>query len=301
LRSQAEPWLRTGARLTRLEGRHALASTQRHSTMAGHDFVRFVDRAGEGLPTAEPAASFYPPQPRGDLAWGMAIDLDLCIGCNACVTACMAENNVPTVGREQVAMGREMHWLRIDRYQQGPDDDPQHAFQPVPCMHCENAPCEMGCPVNAAVHSPDGINLQVYNRCIGTRTCSAYCPYKVRRFNWFDLTGDDPPELKAVRNPDVTVRGRGVMEKCTYCIQRINRAKLDAQKDGDRPIHDGEIATACQAACPTQAIVFGDVSDKVSQVSTRKASGRDYDLLPDANTRPRTTYGARIKGGSPIA
>ena len=285
--------------LTPLGGNDPVCTTQHHFTMAGHDFIRFVDSLADKLPPEPPKAHFYPRQISSP-AWGMAIDLDLCIGCNACVTACMAENNVPTVGREQVAKGREMHWLRVDRYQQGPEDEPQHAFQPVPCMHCENAPCEMGCPVNAAVHSPDGLNLQVYNRCIGTRTCSAYCPYKVRRFNWFDLTDDDPPELKAVRNPDVTVRGRGVMEKCTYCIQRINRAKLDAQKDGDRPISDGEIVTACQAACPTQAIVFGDVSKTASEVSTRKASGRDYDLLPEANTRPRTTYGARIRGGGSI-
>jgi molybdopterin-containing oxidoreductase family iron-sulfur binding subunit len=294
LRSQAEPWLRTGARLTRLEGRHALASTQRHSTMAGHDFVRFVDRAGEGLPTAEPAASFYPPQPRGDLAWGMAIDLDLCIGCNACVTACVAENNIAMVGKEQVAKGREMHWLRVDRYYQGSPEDPQQVFQPVPCMHCEDAPCEMGCPVNATLHSPDGLNLQVYNRCVGTRTCSAYCPYKVRHFNWFDFTSDDPPELRAARNPEVTVRGRGVMEKSTYCIQRIETEKIAADTE-HRPM--GAVKTACQQACPTQAIVFGNLADRESEVSRRKADPRDFALLPEANTRPRTTYGARIRRG----
>ena len=200
------------------------------------------------------------------------------------------------VGKEQVAMGLEMHWLRVDRYYQGSPDEPKHAFQPVPCMHCEDAPCEMGCPVNATVHSPDGLNLQVYNRCIGTRTCSAYCPYKVRRFNWFDLTGGDPPELRAARNPEVTVRSRGVMEKCTYCIQRISAARIEAKKE-DRPIADGEVVTACQAACPTQAIVFGDTARPDSAVAQRKADGRDYDLLREANTRPRTTYQARIRRG----
>ncbi len=283
-------------RLTRIEGHEAVVTTQHHFEMKPDEFVRFVDTAGEALPPEKPKPSFYPPQ-HSKPAWGMAIDLDLCIGCNACVVACVAENNIPMVGKEQVAKGREMHWLRVDRYYQGSPGEPEHSFQPVPCMHCENAPCEMGCPVNAAVHSDDGLNLQVYNRCIGTRTCSAYCPYKVRRFNWFDYTGDDPPELKAARNPEVTVRQRGVMEKCTYCIQRISDARIAAKKEG-RPIADGEVVTACQAACPTQAIVFGDVSEEDTQVSRKKASGRDYDLLAEANTRPRTTYQARIRKGA---
>jgi molybdopterin-containing oxidoreductase family iron-sulfur binding subunit len=224
----------------------------------------------------------------------MAIDLDVCIGCNACVTACVAENNIPMVGKEQVRKGREMHWLRLDEYDTGVPENPGHAFQPVPCMHCENAPCEMGCPVNATVHSPDGLNLQVYNRCIGTRTCSAFCPYKVRHFNWFDYTREDPPELRAARNPEVTVRDRGVMEKCTYCIQRIEREKIDADAEG-RPM--GEVRTACQQVCPTQAIVFGNLADGASEVSRRKADPRDFTLLEEANTRPRTTYGARIRKG----
>lgn len=286
----------TKVRLEKIEGREDIVTTQHHFEMEPDEFVRLVETAGDVLPPEEPRPNFYPPQQSAP-AWGMAVDLDLCIGCNACVVACVAENNVPMVGKEQVAKGREMHWLRVDRYFEGSVDAPRHAFQPVPCMHCEDAPCEMGCPVNAAVHSPDGLNLQVYNRCIGTRTCSAYCPYKVRRFNWFDFTGDDPPELKAQRNPDVTVRQRGVMEKCTYCIQRISDARIEAKKE-DRPIADGEVVTACQAACPTQAIVFGDVSDDDTAVSRRKGSGRDYPLLPEANTRPRTTYQARIRKGT---
>jgi molybdopterin-containing oxidoreductase family iron-sulfur binding subunit len=282
--------------LTRLCGREVLARTQQHFAMAGEEYVRFVDKAADRLPAAPPPATFYPRQ-RSSPAWGMAIDLDLCIGCNACVVACVAENNVPMVGKKEVAQGRAMHWLRVDHYADGPEGEERHVVQPVPCMHCEDAPCEMGCPVNATVHSPDGINLQVYNRCIGTRTCSAYCPYKVRRFNWFDLTRHDPPELRMARNPDVTVRGRGVMEKCTYCLQRVAEARIAADKE-DRPIRDGEVMTACQAACPTQAIVFGDVSDTDTAVSRRKADGRDYVLLPEANTRPRTTYQARIRRGT---
>ena len=295
LRGLGAAWHRSGIALKKLSGRHPLASTQTHTTMAGHDFVRFVAEAGQALPESPAKPSFYPPQERSDPAWGMAIDLDLCIGCNACVSACVAENNIAVVGKEEVLKGREMHWLRVDRYYEGTPEAPAHVFQPVPCMHCEDAPCEMGCPVNATVHSTDGLNLQVYNRCIGTRTCSAYCPYKVRRFNWLDYTREDPPELRAARNPEVTVRDRGVMEKCTYCIQRIEAERIDANAQG-RPM--GAVRTACQQACPTQAIVFGNLADPDSAASRAKAGGRDFVLLKEANTRPRTSYGARIRKGS---
>jgi molybdopterin-containing oxidoreductase family iron-sulfur binding subunit len=212
--------------------------------------------------------------------------------------ACDAENNVPMVGKELVATGREMHWLRVDHYFEGEAAALKFAFQPVPCMHCEQAPCEMGCPVNATVHSSDGLNLQVYNRCVGTRTCSAYCPYKVRRFNWFDFTGGDPESIRAMRNPDVTVRQRGVMEKCTYCVQRIREARIAADLE-TREIRDGEVVTACQQACPVKAIVFGNILDPESAVTRRKAGARDYALLEEANTRPRTTYLARIEPSGP--
>jgi molybdopterin-containing oxidoreductase family iron-sulfur binding subunit len=285
-----------GANLRRAGGAAKIAATQRNFQTEPDAFVRTVGTPDARLERHSPPANTYPPLPMTSPSWGMAIDLDLCIGCNACVAACTAENNVPMVGAEEVAKGREMHWLRVDRYQEGGPDDPRHSFQPVPCMHCENAPCEMGCPVNAAVHSPDGLNLQVYNRCIGTRTCSAYCPYKVRRFNWFDYTGDDPPELEAARNPEVTVRARGVMEKCTYCIQRLQIERINGELNSDE--HWAEhVQTACEQACPTQAIVFGDISDPTSAVSQRKAEGRNYALLEEANTRPRTTYLARIAGG----
>ncbi|MGO4567628.1 TAT-variant-translocated molybdopterin oxidoreductase [Rhizobium sp. 2YAF20] len=298
LRHSDDLWHRFGAALEATGDTVAMATTQLHQAIDGFDFIRTADVAeldlnSKAAQKIEPP-SLYPDRPKSDPSWGMSIDLDLCIGCNACVTACQAENNIPVVGKDLVAEGREMHWLRIDHYYEGPVEEPKSYFQPVPCMHCEQAPCEMGCPVNAAVHSIDGLNLQIYNRCIGTRTCSSYCPYKVRRFNWFDFTQNDPEPVRAMRNPDVTVRSRGVMEKCTYCVQRIAEARITADKEG-RPIRDGEIVTACQQACPTQAIVFGNIADKQSAVSRRKAGSRDYALLEDANTRPRTTYLARIE------
>ncbi len=295
LRLSSSPWRVTGD-LAPTGRRETLAPVQPVTQAELSDFVRTVPsgqaRLAKRARTVSP--SFYPDKPQPAPQWGLSIDLDLCMGCNACVVACQAENNVPSVGKDQVILGRHMHWLRVDQYRQGPEEEPDLAFQPTPCMHCEEAPCELGCPVNATSHSSEGLNQQVYNRCIGTRTCSSYCPYKVRRFNWFDYTGKDAPSVQAARNPDVTVRSRGVMEKCTYCVQRINQARIAAELEG-RAIRDGEVKTACQQACPTQAIVFGDVSHADTAVSRRKAQARDYVTLEDADTRPRTSYLARLK------
>ena len=231
-------------------------------------------------------------------SWGMAIDLNSCIGCNACIVSCYAENNIPVVGREQVKVGRNMQWLRIDTYFEGDLHAPKAHFQPMACQHCENAGCEQVCPVGATVHTPEGINTMVYNRCVGTRYCSNNCPYKVRRFNFLLYSDYDTESLKFMRNPDVSVRSRGVMEKCSYCIQRIEAVKIVADKE-NREIRDGEIVTACQQACPTSAITFGNINDKASKVAKIKAEERDYQVLADLAFRPRTTYTAGVINPNP--
>ncbi len=309
LRSTDALWFADGVSVTPTGRKYQLASVQDHWSMEGRNLSRAGTLAEfaanpkfaqemESL-EGEKAISLYPPVAYDGYKWGMTINLGACIGCNACTIACQAENNIPVVGKDQVSRGREMHWIRIDRYYEGDIDNPDIYLQPLNCQQCENAPCEAVCPVEATIHSHEGLNDMVYNRCVGTRYCANNCPYKVRRFNFLDYNNfEQSPLLSMLENPDVTVRSRGIMEKCTYCTQRISVARIEAKKEG-RSIRDGEIVTACQAVCPTQAITFGDMNDPDSEIAKMKASPLDYTLLEELNTRPRTTYLAKVKNLNP--
>ncbi|MDZ7638169.1 MAG: 4Fe-4S dicluster domain-containing protein, partial [Bryobacterales bacterium] len=316
------PGIALGATVSKAAGAYEIASTQDHGTLTDalrtrseivrevtleefHKDHHVIQEIGHKLPEFN---LYESPEYTSEYQWGMAVDLNTCIGCNACLVACQSENNISTVGKEQVAMGREMHWIRLDRYYSGSVDDAEMVYQPMACVHCENAPCENVCPVAATVHGPEGLNEMTYNRCVGTRYCSNNCPYKVRRYNFFDYhnkrmdwftLGNKAPEIASLQyNPDVTVRMRGIMEKCTYCVQRISQARIQAKSEG-RSIRDGEVVTACQQTCPTQAITFGNIKDPNSAVSIAKALDTNYAVLQELNVKPRTTYLGKLRNPHP--
>ncbi|HSP69218.1 MAG TPA: 4Fe-4S dicluster domain-containing protein, partial [Bryobacteraceae bacterium] len=318
-------WFGQGFSMAPTGATHILANTQEHGSMDEPQLVAGIkpnkrplvrettieeykknSKVIEQMNEVPELDSIYAQRTWEGLQWGMAIDLGACTGCNACVVACQAENNIPVVGKDQVIRGREMHWIRMDRYYVGSQDDPRAVEQPIPCMQCENAPCENVCPVQATTHSPEGLNDMAYNRCVGTRYCANNCPYKVRHFNFLDWHKNflerrriEPELMSMVYNPDVTVRMRGIMEKCTYCVQRIQEARISTKTDGRKEFTGQGVLTACQQTCPADAIAFGNINDPNSKVAKLKKQERNYAMLAELDVRPRTTYLGRLRNPNP--